>query len=139
MVKKMINRIDHVGIAVHSLEEVKEYFKKLFRLEPEFEEEVPEQKVKVIGFRIGESLLEFLEPLREDSPISNFLTKKGEGIHHLAVNVEDIEEILQRLKDSEVKLINESPIIGAEGKKIAFVHPRSNFGMLLELSQDKEK
>ncbi len=134
----MLKKIDHIGVAVHSLEDVKALFRKLFDLQPVFEETVPEQKVKVAGFRIGESNIEFLEPTDEDSPIAKYLAKKGEGIHHLALSVDNIRETLSRMEQNRMQLIDREPRIGAEGKQIAFVHPKSLHGILLELSQDKE-
>jgi methylmalonyl-CoA/ethylmalonyl-CoA epimerase len=134
----MLNKIDHIGVAVQSVDKVKNLFKILFDLNPEFEEIVTDQKVKVVGFKIGESNLEFLEPLDETSPISKYLEKRGEGLHHIALNVENIEDILEQFKSHQLKLIDEKPRTGAEGKKIAFVHPKSFNGILLELSQDQE-
>lgn len=135
----MLKKIDHVGIAVHSLEEVKSLFLNCFQLKPVFEETVAEQKVKVAAFRLGESNLEFLEPTDTDSPIARFLEKKGQGLHHIAVGVENIDTVLKQLRESNVNLIDEKARIGAEGKKIAFVHPKSLFGMLLELSQEDSR
>jgi len=134
----MLNKIDHIGVAVQSIEKVKHLFKTLFNLNPEFEEIVTDQKVKVIGFKIGDSNLEFLEPLDETSPISKYLEKRGEGLHHIALNVNDIENILEQFKLHHLQLIDEKPRTGAEGKKIAFVHPKSFNGILLEISQDLE-
>lgn len=134
----MLNKIDHIGVAVQSVDKVKNLFKILFDLNPEFEEIVTDQKVKVVGFKIGESNLEFLEPLDETSPISKYLEKRGEGLHHIALNVENIEDILEQFKSHQLQLIDEKPRTGSEGKKIAFVHPKSFNGILLELSQDQE-
>ena len=135
----MLQKIDHVGIAVQSLEEVKTLFLKCFRMRPVFEETVPEQGVKVAGFKLDESNLEFLEPTDAESPIARFLDKKGQGLHHIAVGVENIDTMLNELKDKGVGLIDAKSRRGAEGKKIAFVHPKSVFGILLELSQDNSK
>lgn len=132
----MLEKIDHVGIAVHSVEAVKTLFQTVFGLAPAFEEVVPEQKVKVVGFRVGESTLEYLEPLAPDSPISGFLEKRGEGLHHIAVGVRNMESLLQVMKKNGMRLIDETPKMGAEGKKIAFVHPKSANGVLLELSEE---
>jgi methylmalonyl-CoA epimerase len=134
----MLNKIDHIGIAVRSVREVKDLFKSLFNLNPDFEEEVDDQKVKVIGFKVGQSNLEFIEPLNDQSPISNFLEKRGEGLHHIAINVDNIENILRQFKSHKLELIDEEPRKGAEGKKIAFVHPNSFNGILLELTQESE-
>jgi len=134
----VLKKIDHIGVAVHSLEEIKQLFLNIFGLHPIFEETVADQKVKVAGFRIGESNIEFLEPISDDSPIAKYLAKKGEGIHHLAISVEDIRETLSRMKQNNLQLIDQEPRVGAEGKRIAFIHPKSLHGILLELSQDKE-
>ena len=135
----MLKRIDHIGIAVKNLDEIKSLFERVFGLDPIFEEEVQDQKVKVAGFRVGESNLEFLEPSSEESPIAKYIEKRGEGIHHLAVAVNNIEAAMQKMKDEDVRLIDETPRIGAEGKKIAFAHPKSLHGILLELSQEIEE
>lgn len=132
----MLQKIDHVGIAVNSLVEVKALFLKCFHMTPVFEETMPEQKVKVAGFRLGESNLEFLEPTDNDSPVARFLERKGQGLHHISLGVENINTVLKELRESNVSLIDENARIGAEGKKIAFVHPKSVFGVLLELSQE---
>ncbi len=132
----MLNKIDHVGIAVKSLEDVKNLFKTVFGQEPLFEETVEDQKVRVAGFKVGESNIEFLEPTGDDSPIAKFLEKKGEGIHHLAVGVDDVSAVLRKMKSNDIRLIDETPRTGAEGKQIAFAHPKSLHGILLELSQE---
>lgn len=134
----MLNKIDHVGVAVNSLERVKHLFNMLFGIKPDFEETVEEQNVRVAGFRVGESNIEFLEPMNENSPISKFLDKRGEGLHHLALNVDNIEELLSEIKSKNLKLIDEKPRLGAEGKKIAFAHPKSFHGILLEFSEEKK-
>ncbi len=133
----MIKKVDHIGIAVNSLTSVKTLFKKVFDLDPSFEERVEDQKVKVVGYRLGETTLEFLEPTSTDSPIAKYLEKRGEGLHHVALNVDDVEKTLLRFKQYNLRLIDEEPRQGAEGKQIAFVHPKSMHGVLLELSQEK--
>ncbi len=126
----MIKKIDHVAIAVKNLEDGVKIWKDFgFKIEYEV---VEEQKVKVAILHIGESRIELLEPMADDSPISKFLEKRGEGLHHLAVNVDNIEQELQRLKSLGYRLIDEQPRKGAGGKKIAFVHPKSA-KVLLEL------
>ncbi len=130
-------KIDHVGVAVHSLDSVKKMYKDVLGLTPVFEEEVPEQKVKVVGFKVGQSNIEYLEPTSPDSPIAKFLEKRGEGMHHLCVGVADIHSVLANMKANGIQLIDEQPKTGAEGKQIAFVHPKSMNGILLELSQEK--
>ncbi len=132
----MLEKIDHVGVAVYSLDAVKKQYKEIFDLDPIFEETVDEQKVKVAGFKVGESTIEYLEPTSENSPIAKYLAKKGEGLHHIALGVTDIEFVLKKINQAGLRLIDETPKIGAEGKKIAFVHPKSMNGILLELSQE---
>jgi len=135
----MLNKIDHVGVAVHSLDAVKEMYKNVFGLEPVFEEEVEEQKVRVAGFRVGESNIEYLEPTSPESPIAKHLDKRGEGMHHIAYGVDDVQSVLDKMKDNGIRLIDETPRIGAEGKLIAFAHPKSLNGMLVELSQENDE
>ena len=130
-------KIDHVGVAVHSLDSVKKMYKDVLGLTPVFEEEVPEKKVKVVGFKVGQSNIEYLEPTSPDSPIAKFLETRGEGMHHLCVGVADIHAVLANMKANGMQLIDEQPKTGAEGKQIAFVHPKSMNGILLELSQEK--
>jgi methylmalonyl-CoA epimerase len=131
----MLRKIDHIGIAVHSIEDVKSVFLRIFNLKPEFEELVEDQKVKVIAFKIGDSNLEFLEPTSSESPVAKFLEKRGQGIHHLSMEVQNLEQTLDTLKSQQIQLIDEHARNGAEGKKIAFLNPKSTFGVLLELSQ----
>ena len=133
----MIEKIDHIGIAVKSIEESKKFFKDIFGLKVVFEETLPDSGVKALGLSIGESRLELLEAYGENSPIKKFIEKKGEGLHHIALKVDDIEKTLKLLKDKGFKLIDEKPRIGAEGKKIAFVHPKSTHGILMELVEEK--
>ena len=133
----MLEKIDHIGVATKDLAKTIEMYKEVFELDPVFAEEVAEQKVKVAGFKVGESTIEFLEPTSENSPIAKFLEKKGEGLHHMAIKVNNVEAMLAKLKDKGVRLIDDKPRIGAEGKLIAFIHPKSMNGILLELCQEK--
>ena len=133
----MLEKIDHIGVATRDLAKTIAMYKDVFELTPVFEEEVTEQKVKVAGFKVGESTIEFLEPTSGNSPIAKFLENKGEGLHHMAIKVNNVEEMLAKLKEKDVRLIDETPRIGAEGKLIAFVHPKSMNGILLELCQEK--
>ncbi len=127
----MITKIDHIGIAVKDLESAIELYKKL-GFEVKGIEEVEEQKVRVAMLPVGESKIELIEATSDDSPVAKFIENKGEGIHHIAVNVENIEKALDNAKKNGLRLIDESPKIGAGGKKIAFVHPKSTKGVLLE-------
>lgn len=124
-------KIHHVGIAVKTLE--REKFWQQLGLKMEGYKEIPEQKVKVAFIPVGDTKIELLEPLGE-GPLSKFLETRGEGIHHIALEVEDIEEVLSTLKAAGVSLIDENPRVGAEGR-IAFIHPKSTGGVLLELVQ----
>jgi len=130
----MLKKIDHTGIAVNSLTHAVKFYKSL-GIEPYAYEEVESQKVKVAFLKVGESNIELLEPTSDDSPIATFLQKKGEGIHHICYEVEDLVSVLKSLKEEGIKLINEEPITGAHGKKVAFVHPKSANGVLTELAQ----
>ena len=126
-------KLDHIGIAVKNLESSVAIFKNiLVGIEPEFEE-VSEQKVKVAIFHLGDTRIELLEATTEDSPIKKFIDKKGEGVHHLAIGVDGIENTLIDLKSKGISLIDETPRKGAGGKKIAFVHPKSVNGILTEI------
>ncbi len=128
----MIKKIDHIGIAVKSLDEAIAFYETTLGLECEKIEEVSSQKVKVAFFKIGEVHIELLEPLSPDSPIQKFLEKKGAGIHHIAYLTDAIESDLSEASGSGCKLINESPVEGAGGKKVAFLHPKSTGGVLTE-------
>ncbi|AFL95808.1 methylmalonyl-CoA epimerase [Thermococcus cleftensis] len=132
----MIRKIDHVGIAVKNLEEAIKVWEGL-GLKVEEIEEVPDQKVRTAIIHVGESRIELLEPTAEDSPIAKFIAKRGEGIHHIALGVDDIETHLEKLKEAGYRLIDEEPRIGAGGAKIAFVHPKAVTGVLLELCERK--
>lgn len=133
----MLTKIDHIGIAVHSLEEAIPFYEKALGLTCEHVEEVPTQKVKTAFFAIGEVHLELLEPMSEDSPIAKFLEKKGPGIHHIAYHSDDIQQQLDQAAKADCKLINETPVDGAGGKKVAFLHPKSTFGVLSEFCTKK--
>lgn len=132
--KEMLEKIDHIGIAVKNLDEATAFYKSM-GAEPYHYEEVESQKVKVAFIKIGDSNIELLEPTSDESPIAKFLEKKGEGIHHIAYRVEDVQKSLDKLKADGMKLLNETPMDGAHGMKVAFVHPKSVNGVLTELSQ----
>ena len=132
-----IVRISHVGIAVNSVRAAGNVFEALGLPLHEMEK-VDEQKVQVAMHPVGESRIELLEPTDAESPIAKFLDKRGEGIHHLCFEVEDLEAALQELKSRGIRLIDESPRQGAGGCKVAFVHPAATHGVLIELSEVKE-
>jgi len=131
----MTNKINHIGIAVHSIEESVPFYRDVLGMEFEGTEVVEEQKVKVAFLAVGESRIELLEPTSPDSPVAKFLEKKGEGTHHLAYEVADIEAVLAELKAKGVRLIDETPRSGAHGTRIAFLHPKATGGVLTEICQ----
>jgi methylmalonyl-CoA epimerase len=128
----MLEKIDHIGIAVRSIDQAKPFFEKVLGLKCEGEEVVESQKVKTAFFAVGEVHIELLEPTSDDSPIAKFLENKGEGIHHIAYKTDDIENQLTQAKEGGCRLIHETPITGAGGKQVAFLHPKSTYGVLME-------
>jgi methylmalonyl-CoA/ethylmalonyl-CoA epimerase len=131
-------KIDHLGIAVKSIEEAKKLFHDILGLEFEGTETVQEQKVTTAFFPVGDSEVELLESTDPDGPIAKYLEKRGEGIQHIAFRVDNLEEALARLKDKGIRLIDEKPRRGAGGAKIAFLHPKSTHGVLIELSERED-
>jgi methylmalonyl-CoA epimerase len=130
-----IKRIAHLGIAVRDLDAGKELYGKNLGLALKGDEVVESQKVKVSFIQVGESKLELLIPTADDSPVAKFLETKGEGFHHLALEVEDLAGALEELKAAGVRLIDEKPREGAHGALVAFIHPKATYGLLLELCQ----
>jgi methylmalonyl-CoA/ethylmalonyl-CoA epimerase len=130
-------KVDHIGIAIKGLDEALAVWRDALGLEVEHTEEVAEQGVRVTMLRVGESHIELLQPLTENSPVGKFLEKRGPGIHHIAVRVPDIEAALAQLKEKGTRLIDEKPRLGARGCLVAFVHPSSANGVLLELVQHR--
>ena len=128
-------KIDHIGIAVKSIDEAKNLYSGLFGLKHEGSETVAEQKVTTAFFPVGGTKVELLESTSPDGPIAKYIEKKGEGIQHIAFRVENIEEALAELKAKGIQLIDEKPRRGARGAKIAFLHPKSTFGVLVELCE----
>ena len=128
-------KIDHIGIATRSIEEGLALWQDALGLEPDNAEEVAEQGVKICMLPVGDTHVELLEPLSPDSAVGKFLAKRGPGIHHIAVEVADIHGSLAQLKQRGARLIDETPRVGAGGSLIAFVHPSSTNGVLLELVQ----
>lgn len=124
--------LDHIGIAVHSIAAARSFYEKVLGFACERIEEVASQKVRIAFFRLGESHIELLEPTAADSPIARFLEKNGEGIHHIAYRTDDLEGQLQRSRENGIRLIYEQLIEGAGGKRIAFLHPKSTNGVLIE-------
>ncbi|MEM7350885.1 MAG: methylmalonyl-CoA epimerase [Acidobacteriota bacterium] len=130
----MIERIDHIGIAVHSIEDSRRLYESL-GLEVEAIEEVPHEGVRVAIIPCGESSIELLEPLDESSGVARFLTKRGPGIHHVCLGTGDVEADDARLRETGLQVLREEPTVGAGGCRVQFVHPKSAGGVLLELSQ----
>ena len=126
-------KINHLGIATNGIDEALKFWADSLGLENVHTETVEDQKVRVAMLPVGESRIELLEPTSDDSPISKFLEKRGGGIHHIAVEVDDIKAALEKLRSQGARLIDEVPRIGAEGCLVAFVHPGSTGGVLLEL------
>ncbi|MDR2174530.1 MAG: methylmalonyl-CoA epimerase [Synergistaceae bacterium] len=127
--------IDHIGIAVKSIEGALKFWEGSLGIKCTGVEEVAEQKVKTAFLPVKDTEVELLEPTADDSPVAKFIEKKGEGIHHLAIRVPDLQKALSELKEQGVRLIDEKPRKGAGGATIAFVHPAATGGILLELSE----
>jgi len=131
----MLTKINHIGIAVKSLEESIPFYRDQLSMPFAGIEEVVEQKVRVAMLQVGESKIELLEPTADDSPVAKFIEKNGPGIHHLAYEVDDIEAAIARLMAEGARMVDEKPRNGAHGMRIAFVHPKSSNGVLTELCQ----
>ncbi|HPZ42377.1 MAG TPA: methylmalonyl-CoA epimerase [Bacillota bacterium] len=131
----MIKKIDHIGIAVKDLEAALKLYEEVLGLKSVGTEVVEEQKVKVAFLPTGDSEVELLESTSPDGPIAKFIAKNGEGIQHIAFRVDNLEQKLAELKEKGIRLIDEKPRYGAGGAKIAFLHPKSTFGVLIELSE----
>jgi len=133
------SHIEHIGIAVRSLETAIPFYENMLGSKCYAVEEVKDQKVKTAFFKIGQTKIELLESTDIEGPIGKFIEKRGEGIHHIAFAVEDIETHLKEAEESGIRLINKNPRRGAEGLDIAFLHPKSTFGVLTEFCEDKNK
>ena len=130
--------IEHIGIAVKNLDEAIPFYENVFGLECYAVEEVADQKVKTAFFKVGDTKIELLEPTDEEGPIGKYIEKKGEGIHHMAFAVKGLDEKIKAADEQGVKLIDKQPRKGAEGLNIAFLHPKSTFGVLTELCEAPE-
>lgn len=128
----MIQKIDHIGIAVHSIEEAVPFYENVLGLKCEHIEEVSSQRVKTAFFEVGDVHIELLEPTDENSPVAKFLEKNGPGVHHIAYASDDVSGQLEQARVAGCRLINETPVDGAGGKQVAFLHPKSSFGVLTE-------
>lgn len=131
----MTKKINHIGIAVKNIENAIPFYRDVMGMNFEGTEEVSEQKVRVAFLQVGESRIELLEPTSPDSPVAKFLEKNGEGIHHLAYEVDDLDAALADLQAKEIRLIDQTPRKGAHGASIAFLHPKASGGVLTELCQ----
>lgn len=130
----MVTRILHVGIATRSIAVVSEFYR-LLGLRSDRTEVLKEDRVKVAMMPVGDSFIELIEPTDEKSPVASFLEERGEGIHHVSLEVDDLDATLERLKKMDVQLIDKDPREGAEGRRIAFIHPHSTGGVLVELCE----
>lgn len=132
-----MKRVEHIGIAVKNLDNANALFEKLFNQDHYKVEEVPSEGVSTSFFQLGETKIELLQASNPESSIAKFIAKRGEGIHHIAFEVEDIDFEIKRLLKEGFELINDSPKDGADNKKICFLHPKSTNGVLIELCQEK--
>ena len=130
-----LTHIEHIGIAVKSLDESIKFYEEILGLKCYGIEEIADQKVKTAFFQIGQTKIELLESIDPEGPIGKFIEKRGEGIHHIAYAAKNLSSSLNELKDKGIKLIDENPRKGAEGFNIAFIHPKSAFGVLTELCE----
>ena len=138
----MLKKIYHLGYAVHDITAATRFYQEHFGARVGEPEEVEEQGIVAAMFAVGESEIELLKPTRPDSPVGKFLEKRGEGFHHVAFQVDDLEAALKELKESGIDLIDEEPRVGAGGTRMAFVHPRDAHGVLtelVELPKDRER
>ena len=129
----MLNRIYHLGFAVEDLEAASRFYRENFGVEPTEPEMVEEQGIIAAMFRVGESMVELVQPTGPDTPVGRFLARRGEGFHHVAYQVDDLEAVLRELRKNGVEIIDEEPRVGAGGTRMAFVHPKSSLGVLTEL------
>ena len=131
-----LSHIEHIGIAVNNLEEAIKYYENVLGLTCYAIEEVKDQKVRTAFFRVGQTKLELLESLTPDGPVAKFIEKRGEGVHHIAFAVEELGKALQEVEQKGIRLIDQKPRKGAEGLNIAFLHPKSTFGVLTEFCEE---
>ena len=134
-----VQKLEHIGIAVSSLDEAIPYWENVLGLKCYNIEEVADQKVKTAFFKVGDIKIELLESTSEEGTIAKFIEKKGQGVHHLAFAVDNVEDALGDVESKGIKLNDKAPRVGAEGLSIAFLHPKSTFGVLTELCEDKNK
>ncbi len=135
----MLNRIYHLGYAVEDIEAASHFYRENFGAEPTEPEVVEEQGIIATMFRVGGSMVELVQPTGPDTPVGRFLQRRGEGFHHVAYGVDDLEAILRELRKNGVEIIDEEPRVGVGGARMAFVHPKSTFGVLTELVELPER
>ena len=133
----MIKKVDHIGIAVRSLDEALPFYIEVLQLEFLGIEEVDSQGVKVAFIKAGETKLELLEPTSAESPIAKFIEKRGEGLHHVALGVDSIQERINQMKEQGIRMLQDEPKMGAGGAQVAFLHPKSTGGILYEFCEKK--
>ncbi|MCM3704612.1 MULTISPECIES: methylmalonyl-CoA epimerase [Cytobacillus] len=133
----MIKKVDHIGIAVRSIDKALPFYTETLKLEFLGIEEVDSQGVKVAFIKAGETKLELLEPTSEESPIAKFIEKRGEGLHHVALGVDSIQERINEMKEQGIRMLQDEPKIGADGAHVAFMHPKSTGGILYEFCEKK--
>nr|WP_035086122.1 methylmalonyl-CoA epimerase [Aquimarina sp. MMG015] len=131
-----INKIEHIGIAVKDIDQSNSLYEQLLGVAPYKQEIVESESVITSFFKVGENKIELVASTKEDGPIGKFISKKGEGIHHIAFDVDDIEKELERLEKEGFQLINKTPKKGADNKLVAFIHPKTTNGVLVELCQE---
>jgi methylmalonyl-CoA epimerase len=131
----MVKRIDHIAIAVHDIDDTAKFYTDILKLDLSGLEVVTEQKTKVGFLKIGESNIELVQPTSDDSPLFKFLETKGPGIHHICLEVDDIQREVEELKKRGTRMIDEKPRPGAHNTRVAFIHPKSSGGVLIELTQ----
>lgn len=131
----MVNKIDHIGVAVKNLDEAVSFYENILGLKASGTEIIEEQKVKVAFLPVGDSEVELLESTEEDGPVAKYIAKNGEGVQHIAYRVDDVEAAIAEMKEKGIRMIDEKPRYGAGGAKIAFCHPKSTFGVLIELTE----
>lgn len=136
-VNELIKKIDHIGIAVRSLDEALPFYTDILKLPLLGVEEVESEKLKVAFLKAGETKLELLEPTNEDSAVAKFIEKRGEGLHHVALGVDSIQDRINEIKEKGIRMIQDVPKTGAGGAKVAFMHPKSTGSVLYELCEKK--
>ena len=129
----MLNKIYNLGYVVEDIETASRFYRENFGVEPTRPEVVEEQGIIATMFRVGESMVELVQPTGPDTPVGRFLSRRGEGFHHVAYQVDDLESALRELRKNGLEIIDEEPRVGARGTRMAFVHPKSTFGVLTEL------